>query len=374
MVYGRSIAIGGCLLLLVITLSAIIFYLSLGPCPQGTFACDGSTLCVPQRQICDNRTDCEDGSDEHPVECGLLYGSKALTDKIVGNAIERRRQQQQQYPQSKSTHGGRKGTSGELINATLVGVTQEEPFSAPDARGAGSKYANNDKEDEVAYCEISAYPKGICTCRQRTILYCGRKAKLTRIPRLSAEVTHLMIGRSNLTLRENAFIGLKHLQKLSLKHCNISHMPLGTFNGLHQLEKLDVRHNNISTLSAGIFGGLNSLVWLFLISNQLRELPLAQFVDMPHLEWLMLSDNLLTLRNEKFPHMQRLYEIYLDSNVIEYISEEMFTNLANLNLLDLNDNRITHIHPRAFWGLNDIRDINWLKERFFAGVTVRMSD
>ncbi|XP_049303924.1 relaxin receptor 2 [Bactrocera dorsalis] len=367
MVYGRSIAIGGCLLLLVITLSAIIFYLSLGPCPQGTFACDGNTLCVPQRQICDNRTDCEDGSDEHPVECGLLYGSKALTDKIVGNAIERRRQQQrqnQQQQQSKAFSSGRNGTAAQLINVTTVGVTPVES-AIMDTENGGRRTAGRGNE-EVAFCEITTYPKGVCTCRQRTILYCGRKAKLTRIPRLSAEVTYLMMSRSNLTLRENSFIGLKHLQQLSLKRCNISHVPLGTFNGLHQLEKLDVRHNNISTLSVGIFRGMNSLMWLFLISNQLRTLPLAQFVDMPRLEWLMLNDNLLTLRNEKFPHMLRLYEIYLDSNAIEYISEDMFANLATLNLLNLNDNRITHIHPRAFWGLNDIRDVrligNPLKE------------
>ncbi|XP_054086519.1 relaxin receptor 2 [Zeugodacus cucurbitae] len=364
MVYGRSIAIGGCLLLLVITLSALIFYLSLGPCPQGTFACDGNTLCVPQRQICDNRTDCDDGSDEHPVECGLLYGSKALTDKIVGNAIERRRQQQRQkqQQQSKIFSSGHNGTATELINVTTVGVTPLGQATIDTENGGRSTQVS----DNDTVCEITTYPKGVCTCRQRTLLYCGRKAKLIRIPRLSAEVTHLMIGRSNLTLRENSFTGLKHLQKLSLKHCNISHVPLGTFNGLHQLEKLDVRHNNISTLAVGIFRGMNSLVWLFLISNQLRQLPLAQFVDMPRLEWLMLSDNLLTLRNEKFPHMQRLYEIYLDSNAIEYISEDMFANLATLNLLNLNDNRITHIHPRAFWSLHDIRDIrligNPLKE------------
>ncbi|XP_018788534.1 PREDICTED: relaxin receptor 2-like, partial [Bactrocera latifrons] len=272
------------------------------PCPQGTFACDGNTLCVPQRQICDNRTDCEDGSDEHPVECGLLYGSKALTDKIVGNAIERRRQQQQR----KTFSSGRNGTTTPLINVTTVDVTPLEPATI-DTENGGRRTVGRGNED-AAFCEITTYPKGVCTCRQRTILYCGRKAKLTRIPRLSAEVTYLMMSRSNLTLRENSFIGLKHLQKLLLKHCNISHVPLGTFNGLHQLEKLDVRHNNISALSAGIFRGMKSLMWLFLISNQLRTLPLAQFVDMPRLEWLMLSDNLLTLRNEKFPRMLRLYE------------------------------------------------------------------
>ncbi|XP_067619995.1 relaxin receptor 2 [Eurosta solidaginis] len=352
MVYGRSIAIGGSLLLMVITLSAIIFYFSLGPCPQGSFACDGNTLCVPQRQICDNRSDCFDGSDEHPVECGLLYGSKALTDKIVGNAIERRR--------NKQRLGGNNDDFREFMNTSAMTVAGNNEWS----NSVAVKNTNNN--EEVKKCEITTYPRGACTCRQRTILFCGRKAKLKRIPALSFEVTYLMIVRSNLTLHANAFIVLKRLVKLSLKHCNISHMPLGLFNGLNQLEKLDVRHNNISVLPVGIFRGMNSLVWLFLISNQLRQLPLAQFADMPRLEWLMLSDNLLTLRNEKFPYMQRLYEIYLDSNRIEYIAKDMFASLPNLNLLDVNDNRITYIHPKAFWGLNDIRDIrligNPLKE------------
>lgn len=67
-----------------------------GPCPTGSFACNNGVQCVPQRQMCDKNRDCSDGSDEHPVECGNLYGSKELADKIVRNAIERKKQQQQQ--------------------------------------------------------------------------------------------------------------------------------------------------------------------------------------------------------------------------------------------------------------------------------------
>lgn len=42
--------------------------------------------------MCDSRNDCADSSDENPVECGLLYGSKEIADKIVRNAIEKKQQ------------------------------------------------------------------------------------------------------------------------------------------------------------------------------------------------------------------------------------------------------------------------------------------
>ena len=61
-------------------------------------------MCVLQRQICNHHRDCHDGSDEDPVECGLLYGSREMTNKIVGNAIEKQRRQQQQQQQQQQQH------------------------------------------------------------------------------------------------------------------------------------------------------------------------------------------------------------------------------------------------------------------------------
>lgn len=46
------------------------------------------------------------------------------------------------------------------------------------------------------------------------MLYCGKNAKLRRMPRISAEVKNLFIIRNNLTLRENLFANLTRLQKL----------------------------------------------------------------------------------------------------------------------------------------------------------------
>ncbi|XP_030374368.1 relaxin receptor 2 [Scaptodrosophila lebanonensis] len=314
MVYGRSIAVGVAMLTIVMLLAGLIFYLSLGPCPSGSFACDNGTMCVPQRQMCDNRPDCQDGSDEHPVECGLLYGSKEIADKIVRNAIEKQKQQQQ----------------GLL---TIFKPSLDSNITAN-----------------------LTYPKN-CQCGQRSILYCGRYAKLRRWPRISAEVTNLIIIRNNLTLREHVFANLTRLQKLTLKYNNISRLPLGSFSGLPHLERLEVSFNNISYLPHGLFSGLHSLQWLFLLSNQLHYFPMEHLALMPRLEWLVLSHNRLALHNEHLPKMRSLYEIYLDFNRIEYIGEQTFAQLDNLHLLDLQQNLITHIHARAFWGLGNIRDI-----------------
>uniref|UniRef100_A0A1I8Q2L5 G-protein coupled receptors family 1 profile domain-containing protein n=1 Tax=Stomoxys calcitrans TaxID=35570 RepID=A0A1I8Q2L5_STOCA len=374
MVYGRSIAIGVFFLAIVCALSAIIFYLSLGPCPTGTFACDNGTLCVPQRQICDHRRDCLDGSDEHPVECGMLYGSKQMTDKIVRNAIERRRQKQQKQSAFDDEMG--------QANATVVtradmepSITQEDfnfnqtKTNLADEQHHGQqheqqhqkhmvKYNNNSRRRNItALCEISTYPTK-CICRLLTVLYCSSNATLTRIPKISDEVTTLFIVNNNITLHENAFASNTNLQTLKLKYNNIHSMPVDAFQNLSKLERLDIRYNTISTVPAGVFRGLNAVQWLFLSSNQLRTLPFKELsIDLPSLEWLVLSDNLLTLEGEIFPPMKKLFELYLDFNRIAYIGERTFTHLDNLHLLDLNGNVIAHIHPKAFWGLTNIRDI-----------------
>lgn len=129
---------------------------------------------MPQRQICDNRTDCEDGSDEHPVECGLLYGSKALTDKIVGNAIERRRQQQRQKQQhqSKTLSSGRNGTAGELINVTTMGVPPVEQATIDTENGGRRTQVSGN--DEVAIC-------GKYSFKCRILYLCGRIAQTLNI-------------------------------------------------------------------------------------------------------------------------------------------------------------------------------------------------
>ncbi|XP_058979301.1 relaxin receptor 2 [Musca domestica] len=367
MVYGRSIAIGVLFLAIVCALSALIFYFSLGPCPSGTFACDNGTLCVPQRQICDKYPNCIDGSDEHPVECGMVYGSKQMTGKI----IERQRQKLQQnvgsldVGENVTTTTPSSSMDIELIHKDLnFTKTQEtdnkyqhELQQKQQQRQQLAKYNKAQQRLNITtICEISTYPKK-CIC-SKTKLYCNVKASLTRIPQISEEVETLIIVHNNITLHRGAFASNTNLQILKLKYNNIQLIPVGVFENLTNLERLDIRYNSISSIADGAFYGLTSVLWLFLSSNRLRKLPSRELsTNLQTLEWLALSDNLLTLDGEIFPRMPLLYEFLLDFNKIAYIGERTFTQLDNLHLLDLNGNVIEHIHPKAFWGLKNIRDI-----------------
>ncbi|TMW49490.1 hypothetical protein DOY81_005444 [Sarcophaga bullata] len=383
MVYGRSIAIGVLFLAIVCALSAFIFYLSLGPCPRGTFACDNGELCVLQRQICNHHRDCRDGSDEDPVECGLLYGSREMTNKIVGNAIEKQRRQQlqQQQQQQQHQHENEQIELTNLFNTTAspptnptdtfteitslvnktIQIMQDLKFREEQEQQQQQQQLHqlttpatlsstlitatletvttttatqiNTVNNSAIICEISTYPKQ-CTCLKKFLLFCNQNAKLNRIPEIGNEVTGLIIIENNLTLNANDLKHFHKLRRLKLKSNNIQQLPLGIFHHLKQLETLDLRYNRISHLPTHIFQGLYKVQWLFLGSNRLETIPVKEMsIHLPQLEWLNLSENLLTLFNMKFPRMLLLYE------------------------LNLNGNLITHIHPKAFWGLENIRDI-----------------
>lgn len=92
-----------------------------------------------------------------------------------------------------------------------------------------------------------------------------------------------------------------------MKKSNISYIPETIFNHLHRLRSLSLAFNIIQHLPSRVFYGTNLIEWLFINSNRLTKLP--NIGELTRLEWLNISDNLLTLENEQFPHMESLIEV-----------------------------------------------------------------
>ncbi|XP_055715759.1 relaxin receptor 1 [Phlebotomus papatasi] len=308
MSFRRSIIVGGILIILLILLSTITFYLSLGPCPRGSFACDNGTVCVPQRAICDNHGDCKDEDDEDPVMCGMFYGSTSVLHNLMQSVRNKN------------------GTVLETNNRTC--------------------------EREL---ERLAKAKR-CGCIYSLMFFC-KNLSLTTVPQIrSNKVTRLYLAYNKIKLTGQSFSGL-NLEFLDLKFNNISNIPPDTFKGQTELMKLFLSNNDIVEITPGTFDGLNSLIWLLLRSNRLMKFPLIELSDLQSLELLDLSHNRLTLANDKFPKMNSTLELVLDGNLIEEIDDKLFAGLGRLHLLSLHSNRIRSIHPHAFKELTDLREL-----------------
>ncbi|CAD7093377.1 unnamed protein product [Hermetia illucens] len=272
-----------------------------GPCPSGTFACDNGTVCVPRRQVCDDRRDCADGQDEHPVECGMFHGSNELLLKIVYRMNQ---------------------TNG-----------------------------RNDEEDSSSMCDIKTYPN-VCACVRRSMLTCSN-AGFLKLPPISTEVTYLHLVGNNLTLRKDSFQGF-NLVYLNLRSNNISTLPSGIFSGLSRLQKLFLGFNRIHKLPTGVFKGLSSLNWLFINSNGLHKFSLRALKELNNLHWLNLSQNHLLLKNEEFPQLENLVELTLDHNDIVEVSESLFLQLSELQLLRLTKNPLKTLSGQAFTNMKSL--------------------
>jgi Leucine-rich repeat (LRR) protein len=146
--------------------------------------------------------------------------------------------------------------------------------------------------------------------------------------------------------------GLKHLQGLSILHCQLRRLP-PYIADLHRL-----RH-------------------LFLINNRLEFLP-DELTTMKHLQYLDVSENQLTALPNHFEHLVKLTDFYLDKNLFTAIptciavlnklirlglSGNQLTSLPNivyewqkLIRLNLADNRLTDL-PES---LGKLGRLEWL--------------
>lgn len=133
---------------------------STGPCPSGTFACDNGVKCLPQRRICDKRVDCNDESDEDPVECGMWHGSQVLVKKIVI----------MDYAQS---------------NDSLEGTAYDSYLDC------GGCFFVCFTVFHQFFLDISWYPES-CSCGHRDLIIC-RRNNMKVIPKISPEVCFIVI-------------------------------------------------------------------------------------------------------------------------------------------------------------------------------------
>lgn len=157
-----------------------------------------------------------------------------------------------------------------------------------------------------------------------------------------AHLKSLRISQNELKFRNDMFQGLENLKELS-----VTENGHRTFNNAkNHLNKIENCH---------VLRGLVNLETLDLSCNNLTYIEPELFAHLPNLDTLNLSSNKLN-SSMVFAHLPRLRVLNLGmNNMGEQLSNGMFSEFVNLEMLDLKFNKISEIRREAFKGLDKLK-------------------
>lgn len=187
---------------------------------------------------------------------------------------------------------------------------------------------------------------------------------------LSTSLVNLELSFNSISsISKEFFSGMTHLQTLNLSHNsvevlanrlltentnlevvdlsfnNISNVAKVVFF-LHRLKNLNLQHNKIQNINFSLPISLHSLDFSF---NAIASIKHDTFSGMNELNTLKLNDNAL----DAFPAglcdtLENLYEINLQRNKINFLTNQTFAFNNKLKVVNLAENRISGVEATAF--------------------------
>lgn len=169
--------------------------------------------------------------------------------------------------------------------------------------------------------------------------------------------------------------------RLVLAEQNFPVVLIGSFDTFPNLEYLDLSGCNINEVDDFVFEGNQLLTDLVLSKNNLRSLPnLFQSTDntlesltarhnqiqsmygtyLPKLTILDLEDNAMTEKSvaSALAPLVNLYDVNLDSNLMEVLTKSTFSSQSNLKVLSLYKNQISSIEVNALDHMYKLRYVD----------------
>jgi Leucine-rich repeat (LRR) protein len=155
----------------------------------------------------------------------------------------------------------------------------------------------------------------------------------------------------------------EHVKRYNFANNKISEIEDHAFDKCTVLEVLDMRKNKLTTIDSGWFQGLwDSLLSLELSDNEIATIPERAFSHLNTLQYLNLDGNpIVTLNEQTFYSLSFLRELSLDYTQISEVSESVFTNLTTPNLETLS------IRKSKMERLPLLRDLKNLNQVDFSG-------
>lgn len=127
---------------------------------------------------------------------------------------------------------------------------------------------------------------------------------------------------------------------------------------------IDYSNNQLSKVTRSHFQGLNLLEELYLHQNMIAEIEDGSFKDLTNLTSLFLNKNSVGfITGKAFQGLFKLTNLWIEnlhqgSQQLK-IADGAFSDLINLEMLFLDNNKIKHFTDDTFKGLNNLKILNF---------------
>lgn len=177
------------------------------------------------------------------------------------------------------------------------------------------------------------------------------------------KVSYIQILNENVpVLKRNAIWGLPKLVDIIIDNSSITDLESGCFSDLPKLYLIKLRNNNFKTIREGVFNKL-PLTELSLSNNSIETVHPKAFNDIPNLNILQLDQNKIGYwSGEWFLGSPKISVLNFEYNwitsiptaALQHVNGVHYDANVNLNLsthIHLNNNRIRYLSDGAFSGI-----------------------
>ncbi|KAK9879301.1 hypothetical protein WA026_004154 [Henosepilachna vigintioctopunctata] len=162
-------------------------------------------------------------------------------------------------------------------------------------------------------------------------------------------------GNSIKEVESESFHGSSSIINLDLSFNELISIPQDLMKPLTQLESLNISNNLITSMNGNLCYNLLELRYLILDNNKIIEFD--ECIEKLYINKLSLSQNLLSdLSNVTLPNT--LEDLRLDNNNISILSDDIFKNLTNLQVIDLANNSIKNQSMYVFKNIEQLQILN----------------
>lgn len=194
-----------------------------------------------------------------------------------------------------------------------------------------------------SYCEVEESETGSLSCAQNV--------DVSEVSDLGKFET-VYIGVESGILKPSLFKALNELPNvvsLYVTDYKLTRIEKGTFSDLN-ISTLSLSSSGISNIEDSTLNGLQILKELELDNNEFETILVHRIIEYPAvLQTLSLRNNSIKVLSKlMLKNLNNLQDLILPNNKIERIESEVFQQTPELDLLDLNGNRLKEIHTNIF--------------------------